>query len=61
MYAQFTNSAEATISGIFFAKPDAATAPYQAEITESDSRYKAYYESLPDNMKPFMPTPTATS
>ncbi|MDN7676681.1 hypothetical protein QZM22_30440 [Burkholderia oklahomensis] len=47
MFAQFSDSDEKVIVAIFASEQDQEAFPNQAEIDESDPRYKAYFDALP--------------
>lgn len=57
MFAQFSDSTKTTIVAIFDAEPSLETAPYQEEITASDSRYKTFYDSVGERVQGFLLTP----
>ncbi|MFM0002750.1 hypothetical protein PQR57_17150 [Paraburkholderia dipogonis] len=61
IWMQFTDSAMTGVTGWSWWEQPLETWPYQAEVETSDPRYVAYYDSSPDWMKPWMPTPTTSS
>lgn len=47
MIAQFSDSTETVVIGIFGSEQPIDIVPFQGEITTSDPRYKAWYDKLP--------------
>lgn len=47
MFAQFSDSTNATIIGIFYSQQPAEDVPYQAEVAADDPRYAAWWNALP--------------
>lgn len=57
IYVQFSDASQETIAAGFSAKQDAAVYPNQGTVAPNDPRWKAFFESCPDYVKPFIPPP----
>lgn len=59
MFAQYSDSTKTAIIAVFDSPQDSSGRVNCEEIDISDSRYIAFYESLPDFVKQLIPCPTA--
>lgn len=57
MYVQFKDVAATAIIAVFSCAQDPAIYPNQATIDSTDSRYKAYFLSLPSAAQATLPQP----
>lgn len=57
VHVQFADETETTIVSYFGSPQDPAIYPNYADIDTSDPRWHAYYNSLPDWLQPWLPTP----
>lgn len=54
---QFSDDEETTIVSIFACEQDTDCYPNQRAVELSDTRYKSFYDALPDQIKSTMPMP----
>lgn len=54
---QFEDETEAVIISYFAGPQDPAYWKFQGTVDSSDPRWHTYYNSLPDWLKPYLPTP----
>lgn len=57
MWVQFSDATETTIIAIFACPQDPAIYHNQGNVPVSDSRYLAFYNSLPPEAQKDLPTP----
>ena len=54
---QFTDSKQTAICAYFGSPQDTAVYPNQGEVDTSDARYATYYNGLPAQFRPALPSP----
>lgn len=59
IYVQFSDDTDTVIVSIFGSPQDPEYWPNQGTVTESDPRYKVYYDAMPEAFKQYYPTPTS--
>jgi hypothetical protein len=59
LYVQFEDSSSTKIISYFGCPQDPDVWPNQGEVTLSDARWSAYYDSIPPTMQKSLPTPIA--
>lgn len=58
IYVQFSDDTETVIVSLFGNSQDPEYWPNQGTVTESDPRYKTYYDAMPEIVKQYWPAPT---
>jgi hypothetical protein len=58
LYVQFSDDTMQVITSLFSGPQDPAEYPNQDVIASTDPRYVAYYYSMPEWFRPYLPSPT---
>ena len=61
IYVQFLDESEEEIVSIFGSPQDEKFWPHQGTVDSSDSRYKDYYENMPEISREHLPNPESVS
>ncbi|SOY56875.1 hypothetical protein [Cupriavidus taiwanensis] len=59
IHVQFSDEQQAVIVSCFNTSQDPEYWPNQGVVTSDDPRWHAYYESLPETFRQYLPAPTA--
>ncbi|CAB3764069.1 hypothetical protein [Paraburkholderia humisilvae] len=59
LYVQFSDATQSTICSVFSCSQDTTEFPNQGEIDTSDARWKTYCDTMPAQVRTFLPTPTS--
>jgi hypothetical protein len=60
MWAQYSDDSKTTVISVFSSPQDIDEYPNSEELDISSQAYKAFYNSMPDDTKTSIPTPTTT-